>query len=109
MFSYLDWLSEQVNNEPCALVCDCYVCYCSQEVIDYANSHDISIIVILAGGLGKYQPLDIQVFSILKTHRCTIFERFYASNQLIEINKELGAFILSQAWINISKRHIKSG
>jgi len=66
MKSYIDWLQIQMNNQPCALIIDCFRAHTNEEVKNYAKGKKIEIILVPACGTGIYQPLDRKIFGILK-------------------------------------------
>ena len=66
MIDYIDWLYQEMDSEPFALVLDVYASHISEDVERHAAQLEIELIFVPANGTGTYQPLDRIIFGIVK-------------------------------------------
>lgn len=86
MVKYLKWLSKKMNDEPFALVFDVYKSHLDKEVRKEAKRLGIKLIYVPACGTGKYQPLDIRVFGVLKKEIANYEKKMQYQKTLRDIN-----------------------
>ena len=66
MVEYLQFLSNQVDGQPCALLLDSYKAHMHDKVRQEAQRLHIELLYIPSCGTSLYQPLDRFVFGVLK-------------------------------------------
>ena len=64
---YLEWLHNEFQGEPIALILDVYPSHKSDEVKQKAKELNIELLYVPAGGTAMYQPLDRRIFGELKS------------------------------------------
>ena len=66
MIRYINWLINQMHNEPFALALDIYSAHITHDVKKHAADNNVELIYVPANGTGTYQPLDRTIFGIVK-------------------------------------------
>jgi hypothetical protein len=96
ILSYLEWLHEYCNQEPCVLVWDLYATHKTDRVKQKARDLDIELIFIPAGQTGTCQPLDHRIFGELKKRAHQEFKRLRALNGLRQIDLDTSIGVLEK-------------
>lgn len=110
MVEYLEWLANQYDSIPIALIVDCYGSHVTEKVMNKARDLSIEMVVVPAGGTGLYQPLDIAVYGMLKPIAASTFrEMYFYYSDMIVINKTLAAMCLIESWKKMIQEQIKLG
>jgi len=111
MKNYLDWLYEQMNHKPCALIIDCFKAHIDEEIKKYAKQKNIELIIVPACGTGIYQPLDRKIFGILKAKlRADENQRQILQDEKQYKNRfKIVEAAMEAAWEEISEEALTSG
>ena len=107
LISYLEWIHNKANGEPCALVWDIFPAHQAENVKLKAQELQIELIFVPAGGTSKYQPLDVKVFGELKSRARKKFEHLAFKNQTRNITYQESIEILLESWLSISQENIE--
>lgn len=66
MIDYLNWLADQMEHKPFALILDVFRAHMDKTVQDEANRLNIKLIYVPSCGTGRFQPLDRSVYGAVK-------------------------------------------
>jgi hypothetical protein len=107
ILEFIEWLSVQVNEEPCMVIMDVYPTHRTERVKEKAFEKNIEILYVPAGGTSKYQPLDARVFGELKSRARAEFHRLEASEGVRGASFSKSVKVLLDCWEKISSSNIE--
>jgi hypothetical protein len=103
---YLLWLRNEIPDGEICLIWDQYRSHMTQNITEMAGQLGVSLVFVPKGATGIYQPLDRYVFGALKAIGLAKFNRFIHENPGANLNKELSAAILLDAWSTLGERSV---
>ena len=106
MIDYLNWLADQMEHKPFALILDVFRAHMDKTVQDEANRLNIKLIYVPSCGTGRFQPLDRSVYGAVKNKLKTKnvlsgnFKKRHSEihQQMDEIWNDLTEKIIKTAW-----------
>jgi hypothetical protein len=105
---YLIWIRSLIPSKKIHLVVDQYPSHFTPEAELKASQLNIHMIPIPSGGTGKYQPMDLRIFGIMKTKGSYKWNQFYHRNPNFVLTKEYAAQLALECWGEITSSHILS-
>ena len=108
MLDYLAWLHDYNKERPCHVIFDVHASHLHDDVLKWAQGHEMGVTFIPPGQTGTWQPLDRRIFGSLKARATKLMNQRMATESFEEHNIMKAIAFMVEAWNQISPEEIRN-